>query len=218
MEGDRSVIATQRLEEVGTNQRDRTRDEKNVSHGIVLLLIKITTFDIRSGMTKSVSAHAYRQQASRVIPIDEFRSHDSCVRTKCFFDEKSNCIRLESDVVVTEQVERSALHRLEGFIRGRGETVVFLEPAKVGIGQYGADSITKGATVGARCIDYKNGKCGVVLRPEAGQRFLKPFARIMGDEDCNYGRRWSFGFIGLEKCLVRCRRCVDFTLGSRAGT
>ena len=60
MKGDRRVVTTKSFEKVGTNQRDRPRDKENVTHRIVLLLIKITKFDIRSRMTKSVSAHAYR--------------------------------------------------------------------------------------------------------------------------------------------------------------
>jgi hypothetical protein len=60
MKGDRRVITTQCFEQVGANQRDRPGDEKNVTHRIVLLLIKITKFDIRSGMTESVSTHTYR--------------------------------------------------------------------------------------------------------------------------------------------------------------
>ena len=60
MKGDRRVVTTQSFEEVGPNQRYRPRDEENITHRIVLLLIEITKFDIRSGMTKSVSTHAYR--------------------------------------------------------------------------------------------------------------------------------------------------------------
>jgi hypothetical protein len=53
MISDRRVIATQSFEAIGTNQCDRSRDEENITHGIVLLLIKTTKSDIRSGMSST---------------------------------------------------------------------------------------------------------------------------------------------------------------------
>jgi hypothetical protein len=70
MKSDRKVIATQSFEEIGTNQRDRSRDEENITHWIVLLLIKTTKSDIRSGMsiTKTLCWFLQRKTGKLNVP------------------------------------------------------------------------------------------------------------------------------------------------------
>jgi hypothetical protein len=114
------VETTKGFEEISPYERHRSGNEKHVAHRVVLLLVEIASFDIGRRMAKPVCTHTNREQPSWLAPLNDFGSNDSGIRSKCLFDQQSHNIWIEANIVVTEQIERSALNSNESFIGSGG--------------------------------------------------------------------------------------------------
>ena len=100
------VETLQRLEQVGAKQRDGAGNSKDISDRIVLFLVIFARFSQVRHQAGLVSAKANMKDAIGIVPIQEFGTHHTSVRTQRFFDESADAIRSECYVVVADQQVR----------------------------------------------------------------------------------------------------------------
>jgi hypothetical protein len=170
----RCVVTTESFEKIGTNQCDCTGDKENIADGVVLLLIKIATFDVGRGMTEPVGTHSDGKQTTSIVPLDEFWSDNSGIGSECLFDQEAHGIRLKANVVVAEQIERRSLNSNKRFVRRYRIAGIFRKSTKVGVGKNGTDPISKANVIGAPGVNHENRKSRIILSPEAGQGLFEP--------------------------------------------
>ena len=193
------VETTKGFEEISPYERHRSGNEEHVAHRVVLLLVEISSFDIGRRMAKPVCTHTNREQPSWLAPLNDFGSNDSGIRSKCLFDQQSHHIWIETNIVVTEQIERGALHSNESFIGSGGVARVFGKATKMSIGENCPHPVSELGPICACSINDENGKGGIVLGTEAGKRLFKPITWVMGDHHRDDSGGRPFRFLCLEE-------------------
>ena len=166
------VETTKGFEEISPYERHRSRNEEHVAHRVVLLLVEISSFDIGRRMAKPVCTHTNQQ---------------------------SHHIWIETNIVVTEQIERGALHSNESFIGSGGVARVFGKATKMSIGENCPPPVSELGPICACSINDENGKGGLVLGTEAGKRLFKPITWVMGDHHRDDSGGRPFRFLCLEE-------------------
>jgi hypothetical protein len=112
--GDGGFKTPQGVEQVRSHEDAGGGHHENVDHRIVLLLVHFMGLDSTVDLPESIALESHADQAAWIVPLDEFGSHDSRVRTKCLFDHDTDCVGSECHLVgQEEEIPVSSLHQLE---------------------------------------------------------------------------------------------------------
>ena len=116
---DVGVEASELGEEVEADEGAAAGGEKDVAHGVVLTVVDLARLHAVDDSATLVDRHADVQQPRRVVPTDQFRSHDAGVGPERLLHHDVHGVGVRGDVVVAEQQQRRAAHHREHFV-GRG--------------------------------------------------------------------------------------------------
>ena len=130
-------------EEVGPHEGGRAGDVEDVADGVVLGLVEVAPLDVVHRLAVAVGAHAHRQQAALVGPLDDLGADDAGVGAVGLLHQEAHGVGGEAHVVVAEEVEGGALHGDEDLVGGGGEARVGVEAAQVGVGQHGGHAVAE---------------------------------------------------------------------------
>jgi hypothetical protein len=202
------VVAADRGEQVGADQREPARYREDVADGVVLLLVELAPLDRSDCDADLVGAQAHLQQPARVIPLDQLRPHDRGVGAERLLEQQADGVGIRRHVVVAEDVVRRALDDGEDLVGRGGEAGVAADPPHERAGRGGGDP---GRHVSVAHVDDQDRQVRVVLHAEGRQRLLEPRAGIAGDDDGDDGRGRYLGLVVEVLAIVgRGRRAGHF--------
>ncbi len=112
----------------------------------MLLLVDFTLLDRGVGFAETVETGSDRLQASRVVPVHEFRPNEPGVRTMELGHEQRDRSGVGGDVVVADEEQPVvAGDEVEDAVGGGGEPVHRVDGTHQGVGKYLADRGRRGA-------------------------------------------------------------------------
>ena len=135
----RGVEAPELLEQVGAHQHRGGGDVEDVAHAVVLLLVELAGFDAGVRRPEAVDGPADLEQDLVVVGAHQLGPEDARVRAVGLLDHESHRVGIEHHVVVAEEEEGGALHRVQRLVGGRGEAGALVETADERAREHGRD-------------------------------------------------------------------------------
>ncbi len=183
-EVDHRVETADLAEQIGADQHARRRDDEDVAHPVLLLLIDLARFDDLVDLTEPVDAEADRLQHARIVPLDELRANHPGVGPEHLLDHEAHRRRIDGDVVVAEE-ERTvvALDEPQDLVGRRPEAGVGIERPHERVGQPDLDPRLDADL--SRCAvgrQEEEPEVGVILFGEGVERLLEPLTRFVDDD------------------------------------
>ena len=140
--------------------------------------------------TEAVARLANVQQHHGVVVVDELRGDDAGVRTKGRLDHELECVRFQSDVVMTKEEEGGAVDHQSRLIARRSETAILLKDSDVGAGRDRGDS---GRDVVRLPVRHdEQAQFLVVLSSQRSNSDFQTWPRTGGNDDGDNGRCTRF--------------------------
>ncbi|CAB4827978.1 unannotated protein [freshwater metagenome] len=153
----------------------------------MLLLVRVSALGDPDCSTEAIRPHAHALDSTRIRPLEQFRTHHTCVGSIYLRHQLTDGVGGKCDVVVQEAEEPLVpLDQTDDVVHGGAETRICRKVTQGGIGEHRPDPRRKPGVLAGQ--EEEHPQIRVVLGAECGERLVEPWSGVVCHHDCHNRR------------------------------